>query len=35
LTMADGRLTGELSGNALTEDALDAALANTTRRETA
>ena len=35
LTMADGRLTGELSGDTLTEDALDAALASTTRRETA
>ncbi|UMA63445.1 sugar ABC transporter ATP-binding protein [Roseivivax marinus] len=35
LTMADGRLTGELSGDALTEDALDAALAGATRKETA
>ena len=35
LTMADGRLTGELSGDSLTEDALDTALAGAPRKETA
>lgn len=35
LTMKDGRLTGELSGEALTEGALEAAMAGATRKETA
>lgn len=35
LTMEDGRLAAELSGDALTEDALDAALASSTGKETA
>ncbi|MDD7972808.1 sugar ABC transporter ATP-binding protein [Roseinatronobacter alkalisoli] len=34
-TMEDGRLTGEFSGDALTEEALETALASVTRKETA
>ncbi len=35
LTMEDGRLTGELAGDALTEDALEASMAGASARETA